>query len=70
VLILRLAGALWSIFFIIMWILYLIETVAGVNVQRYPVHSIIASVVYVCLGFLLVLVAKPLVRLAGRGLEG
>ncbi|WP_233841553.1 hypothetical protein [Dyella sp. 2HG41-7] len=69
VLILRLLGVIWSGVLAIMWILYWIEMAVGLEVQHYPAHTLIGGLAYVLLGFLVVLVAKPMVRLLGRDLE-
>jgi hypothetical protein len=69
VLVLRLGGAIWSGFFAVMWILYFVEIAIGFDVRHYPAHTIIGNIAYVCLGVLLVLVAKPLVRLLGGHLD-
>ncbi|RUL75925.1 hypothetical protein [Dyella choica] len=70
VLILRLGGAIWSSALAVMWALYGVELAMGLAVQHYPAHTVIGNLAYVGLGLLLVLVAKPLVRLLGRGLDG
>lgn len=70
VLVLRLGGAIWSSFLAIMWMLYFIEMMVGIDVPHYPAHTVIGGVAYLGLGVLLVLVAKPLVRLLVRGLDG
>ena len=69
VLVLRLAGALWALFIAFMWGLYFIELAFGIDVQRYPAHTVIGNVGYVVLGALLVAASKPLGRLIGRGLD-
>jgi hypothetical protein len=68
-LILRLIGALWTLFFVFVWSVYLVEAALGVEVQHYPVHTVIGNVGYVVFGLLVIFVAKPLVRAMGRGLE-
>jgi hypothetical protein len=68
-LVLRLLGALWASFFAFGWSLYFIEMAFGVDVQRYPTHTIIGNAAYVALGLLVVVISRPLGRLVARGLE-
>ena len=68
-LILRLLGAVWTAFFAFGWSLYFIEMALGVEVQRYPTHTIIGNAAYVALGLLVIVMSKPLGRLVARGLE-
>jgi hypothetical protein len=69
VLIVRIAGVIWSGVLAIMWVLYFVEMAAGMNVQRYPTHTIIGNIAYIFLGFLIALVAKPLVHVLGHDLN-
>ena len=68
-LVLRLTGIVWTTFFVFGWSVYLIEMALGVEVQRYPMHTIIGNVAYIVLGFLVTAFSKPLGRLIVRGLE-
>jgi hypothetical protein len=68
-LVLRLLGTVWAAFFAFGWSLYFIEMALGVEVQRYPAHTIIGNAAYVALGLLVIVTSKPLGRLAARGLE-
>lgn len=68
-LILRLVGIIWTMFFIFGWSVYLAELSLGVEVQRYPMHTIIGNVAYVVLGLLVIVFSRPLGRLIVRGLE-
>ena len=69
VLILRMAGVIWSGFLAIMWMLYFVEMAAGMDVQHYPAHTMIGNLAYIVLGFLVALVAKPFVHVLGRDLN-
>lgn len=68
-LVLRLLGTVWAVFFAFGWSLYFIEMALGVDVQRYPTHTIIGNAAYVALGLLVIVISKPLGRLIARGLE-
>ncbi len=68
-LVFRLLGIVWAAFFAFSWSLYFIEMALGVEVQRYPTHTIIGNAAYVALGLLVIVTSKPLGRLAARGLE-
>ena len=68
-LVLRLIGTIWTIFFVLLWCMYIIEMVSGVAVQRYPLHTILGNVAYVAMGLVLIIFSKTLGRLIGRGLE-
>jgi hypothetical protein len=68
-LVLRLLGTVWAAFFAFGWSLYFIEMAFGVDVQRYPTHTIIGNAAYVALGLLVIVISKPLGRLVARGLE-
>lgn len=68
-LVLRLAGVIWTTFFVFGWSVYLVEMALGVEVQHYPMHTIIGNVAYVVLGLLVTVFSKPLGRLIVRGLE-
>lgn len=68
-LVLRLVGVIWTAFFALSWSLYLAEMALGVEVQRYPTHTIIGNVAYVALGLFVIAFSKPLGRLIARGLE-
>jgi hypothetical protein len=67
--ILRFAGVCWVLFFIFVWTLYAIEMASGVEVQHYPLHTIIGGVGYIALGILAVALSRPLGRLIGRELD-
>lgn len=69
VLVLRIVGVIWSSVLAIMWMLYFVEMEAGFDVQRYPAHTIVGNLAYIFLSLVVALVAKPLVRLLGRGLD-
>ena len=68
-LVLRLVGTIWTIFFVLLWGMYIVEIVSGVALQRYPLHTVLSNVAYVAMGLLLIPFSKPLGRLIGRGLE-
>lgn len=67
-LVLRLLGTVWTVFFILVWCMYLVEMAVGVAVQRYPLHTILGNVAYIAMGLLLIVFSRPLGRLIGRGL--
>ena len=67
-LVLRLLGTVWAVFFAFGLSLYFIEMALGVEVQRYPMHTIIGNAAYVALGLLVIVASKPLGRLVARGL--
>ena len=69
VLLLRILGSLWTLFFAFVWGIYLVEMALGIDVQHYPTHTIIGNLGYVALGVLVIFLAKPLVRVMSRGLE-
>ncbi|MBD8900195.1 hypothetical protein [Rhodanobacter sp. DHG33] len=56
-------------FFAFIWSLYFMEVALGVEVQRYPAHTIIGNAGYVAFGALMIVFSKPLGRLVARGLE-
>jgi hypothetical protein len=66
--ILRLVAAVWTAFLVLSWSMYVVEAVAGVNVQHYPAHTVIGNMAYIVVGLLVLLFSKPLGRLLGRGL--
>lgn len=66
---LRLIGTVWAVFFAFALGLYFIEIALGIDVQRYPTHTIIGNGGYVVLGLLVIAMSKPLGRLIARGLE-
>lgn len=66
---LRLAGVLWVVFFAFMWGLYFIELAFGIDMQHYPVHTVIGNVGYIVLGIMLIVASKPRGRLIGSGLD-
>ena len=68
-LVLRLAGTAWVVFLIFMWCIYFLEVALGVEVQRYPTHTIIGNAGYVAFGVLVIAFSNPLGRLVARGLE-
>lgn len=68
-LILRLVGIIWTTFFVFGWSVYLAEMAFGVEVQRYPMHTVIGNVAYVVLGLLVIVLSRPLGRWIVRGLE-
>jgi len=68
-LVLRLVGTVWAAFFAFGWSLYFIEMAFGVEVQRYPTHTVIGNVAYVVLGLLVIVISRPLGRLIARGLD-
>ncbi|ULU26792.1 hypothetical protein [Dyella terrae] len=68
-LIFRLAGTTWTVFLAFIWSLYFAEMALGVEVQRYPTHTIIGNAGYVAFGVLVIVFSKPLGRLVARGLE-
>jgi hypothetical protein len=68
-LVFRLAGTVWAVFFIFIWSLYFAEMALGVEVQRYPTHTIIGNAGYMVFGVLVIVFSKPLGRLVARGLE-
>lgn len=68
-LVLRLLGTVWTAFFAFGWSLYFIEMALGVEVQRYPTHTIFGNAAYVALGLLVIVISKPLGRLVALGLE-
>ncbi|MET0616377.1 MAG: hypothetical protein ABWZ54_01325 [Luteibacter sp.] len=68
VLVLRLAGALWTSFFTFGWAAYGIEAIAGVQVKTYPVHQLVGNLAYLALGVFLIVASLPLGRWLGRGL--
>jgi len=68
-LVLRLVGVIWTAFFAFIWSAYLLEMALGVQVQRYPLHTVIGNAAYVVFGLSLVVLSRPLARLIARGLE-
>ena len=68
-LVLRLTGTIWTAFFALGWGLYFAEMALGVEVQRYPMHTIIGNVAYVAMGLLVIVFSRPMGRLIARGLE-
>ena len=66
---LRLIGAIWTAFFVFVWGIYLVEMVFGMEVQRYPLHTVIGNMAYVVFGLLLMILSRPLGRLIARGLD-
>lgn len=68
-LVFRLAGTVWGAFLAFIWSLYFVEWALGFEVQRYPTHAIIGNAGYVIFGVLVIVLSKPLGRLAARGLE-
>ncbi len=68
-LLLRLAGTIWVVFLTLIWSLYFAEMALGIEVQRYPTHTIIGNAGYVIFGVLVIAFSKPLGRLVSRGLE-
>jgi hypothetical protein len=68
VLVLRLAGALWTCFLTFAWGAYGIEAIAGVQVKTYPVHVLVGNLAYLVFGIFLMVASSPLGRWLGRGL--
>ena len=68
-LVLRLIGTLWTVFFILIWSVYLIEMVLGIEVQHFPTHTIVGNAAYVAFGLVLIVGSRPLGRLIARGLD-
>jgi hypothetical protein len=69
VFILRLVGAVWTIWFAFIWGMYGVMVAFGLEVPHYPLHTILGNVGYVILGIFLVAVSKPLGRVIGKGLD-
>ncbi|WNL45789.1 hypothetical protein RKE25_20635 [Dyella sp. BiH032] len=68
-LVLRLVGVIWTAFFAFIWSAYLLEMALGVQVQRYPWHTVIGNAAYAAFGLSLVVFSRPLAHLIARGLE-
>jgi hypothetical protein len=66
--IIRLVGICWTLFFGFIWSVYGIEALIGIEVQRYPAHTLIGNLGYIALGVVATVASKPLGRFIGRGL--
>jgi hypothetical protein len=69
ILLLRVVAACWTFFLCVGWAIYGLEMAVGINVQRYPAHTIFGNVGYIFMGLLGLFLSKPVGRLLGRNLD-
>jgi len=68
ILITRLAASTWTVFFGFAWAIYGMEVLSGVDVRRYPTHTLMGNIAYVFGGLVVLALAKPIGCWLGRGL--